>query len=112
MRQVHLSLEEYKELVIHIKHTFTDIINQNPQDISFTDLDVEDRLISCLRADNPGDKLKRVINKTRENATSTIYKRWSQTVNIEKRTSIVSKHYEKYQKKINRDHWKFLKILE
>ena len=97
MRQVHLSLDEYKELVIHIKHTFTDIINQNPQDISFTDLDVEDRLISCLRADNPGDKLKRVINKTRENAISTIYKRWSRTVNIEKRTSTVSKHYEELE---------------
>ena len=40
--------------------------------VDFDDIDVEDRLLSAIRADIPGSKLKRIINTHREDATKTI----------------------------------------
>ena len=54
------------------------------EQIDFDDIDVEDRLLNALRADNPGSKLKRIINNHREDATKTIYKRWDTQKTIEK----------------------------
>ena len=84
IRNIGLSINEYKELVEHIKYHFTEIINQNMETIDFDDIDVEDRLLSSIRADNPGSKLKRMINTYREDATSTIYKRWDTQKIIDK----------------------------
>ena len=45
--------------------------------IDFEHLDVEDRLLSCLRAEQSGDKLRRVIDLKRQNALETVYTRWT-----------------------------------
>ena len=55
-RQIVLSETEYKQLVDHIKDTFTQEINLKMEGINFEHLDVEDRLLSCLRAEKSGDK--------------------------------------------------------
>ena len=52
--------------------------------INFEHLDVEDRLLSCLRADQSGDKLRRVIDLRRQNATQTVYTRWTSKDSITK----------------------------
>jgi hypothetical protein len=64
-------------MVTHIKNTFTNIINKNMELIDFENLDVEDRLLSCLRAEQSGDKLRRVIDLRRQNALETVYTRWT-----------------------------------
>ena len=76
-RNFKLSTEEYEQLVLHVKKNFSKTINDNMININFKNLDVEDRVLSCLRASSSGDKLKRIINIKREDATSTIYKRWN-----------------------------------
>ena len=52
--------------------------------INFEHLDVEDRLLSCLRADQSGDKLRRVIDLRRQNALNTVYTRWTSLDSITK----------------------------
>ena len=37
----------------------------------------EDRVLSCLRANSSGNKLRRIINIKREDSTNVIYKRWN-----------------------------------
>ena len=77
LRQITLSEEEYKQLLNRIKNTFTNVINQKMDTIEFEHLDVEDRLQSCLRAEQSGDKLRRVIDLKRQNAQHTVYTRWT-----------------------------------
>ena len=74
-RKIILSETEYKQLVEHIKDTFTQEINLKMEGINFEHLDVEDRLLSCLRAEQSGDKLRRVIDLRRQNAIHTVYTR-------------------------------------
>ena len=74
-RNIKLSTEEYEQLVLHVKKNFSKTINDNMINISFKNLDVEDRVLSCLRASSSGDKLRRIINIKREDSTNTIYKR-------------------------------------
>jgi hypothetical protein len=38
---------------------------------------VEDRLLSCLRAEQSGDNLRRVIDLRRQNGLETVYTRWT-----------------------------------
>jgi hypothetical protein len=45
--------------------------------IDFEHIYVEDRLLSCLRAEQSGEKLRRVINLKRQNLPETVYRRWA-----------------------------------
>ena len=83
-RQIILSPTEYRQLVDYVKETFTNEINQKMEGVNFEHLDVEDRLLSCLRADQSGDKLRRVINLRRQNAIDTIYTRRTSSDSIMK----------------------------
>ena len=47
-------------------------------------LDLEDRLLSCLRAEQSGDKLRRVIDLRRQNALDTVYTRWTSQESTQK----------------------------
>ena len=75
VRKITLSTEEYKQLVKHIKNTFTNEIDQKMETIHFEHLDVEDRLLSCMRAEQSGPQLRRVIDLRRKNAIQTVYTR-------------------------------------
>ena len=60
-RNIKMSIEEYKQLVEHVKKNFTNTINDHMININFRNLDVEDRVLSCLRANASGNKLPKLL---------------------------------------------------